>query len=425
MPFNLRRDVTYTKTDKLRLVSALLVAGFALCLAYSYIGGALHGGKFPHGTMLFNPLNQFSDFYDNWFKWHYNHQHLLVRSSLSVVSLGNLMMFGFSRIFPDWVALFVFLGIGLAFYLGYCSRGIGGQVPLGTRLMAFLALTFFFYPLLFTLDRGNMQLYYFLLMAGIFYFYRRGSFMTAAALFGASLALKPFQIVFVALFLADRKYRELIAAASAFILTGLAASTALGLINGLSWQQFLHPDYGAKGIWAVSYHQAYVIGNNGLFFGHSLFGVIKVLLMHFYNSGLYKLGEVSELVNWLTKPYFVLVSAFYVFAAWFVVFREQVMWRRVTLLFICMTLLPFVSADYRLVFYIIPLFMFFDAPGEKTDFRYCVLFALVLIPKSYYFRIFSFVPPDTGLGIVATPAVLGYFAWSLIKDRLPFNVKND
>ncbi|MDD4004914.1 MAG: glycosyltransferase 87 family protein [Elusimicrobiaceae bacterium] len=411
-----RGNSPLTKSGKLKVFFTVLSAGFALAALYCCVSGALHGYKFPYGSLLFNSERQFGDFYDNWFKWQYDRQFLLSRSALTVLPLGNVLMYAFSRINPAWTALFIFSALGAAFFVCYCFWGTG-RLSFAVRAAAVIALCGLCYPFLFTLDRGNMQLYYFMLVSAFLYAYSRGAYAVAAAIFGFSLGLKPFHIVFAVLFVADRKYRELAAAFCVFALTAAGASALLAVWNGLTVNQFLHPDPGPKGNWTVSYHQAYVVGNNGLFFGHSVFGALKVVLMHFYNCGLFALGTVEELVERMARPYFVAAAAGYLYAAWFVIRRETVLWRRVALLTVCMTALPFVSADYRLTLYLIPFFMFLNAPGENTDFVYSVLFGLVLIPKNYYFRVFSFVPPDTGLGIVATPAVLLYFAWRLMRDR--------
>ena len=56
------------------------------------------------------------------------------------------------------------------------------------------------------------------------------------------------------------------------------------------------------------------------------------------------------------------------------------------LIVFAMLLLPSVSADYKLLLVYLPLVLFLNTEGEgKLELVYIVLFALLLIPITYYF----------------------------------------
>jgi hypothetical protein len=66
----------------------------------------------------------------------------------------------------------------------------------------------------------------------------------------------------------------------------------------------------------------------------------------------------------------------------------------VALLALAMNLFPYVSADYKLLYVMLPLYMFLNSPERsRWDYTYAVLLALLLAPKNF--------------GHIATPAAIG------------------
>jgi hypothetical protein len=365
--------------------------------------------------MLFRPENQFMDFFNNYRRWNCEVSYQASHCGFSSIAVENLLLFGFSKISPDWAAFLLYTGIFLTGFWTLLWREVRVPSPLKT-LFFFVALGMVSYPVLFAVDRANDQLYYYFLMLGFLAAYAKGRYTLAAVIFGVSLGFKPFQIVFAALFIADKKYRELAIAAGSFAAAITVSALALAPLNNVPYSEAFNI-FARDSKWTSSYHFNYVIRHTGLPFGHSAFGALKVLTMHFYNWLFYTIDQ-DRLFRILTKPYFAIAAAAYVFCAWFIIKKETVFWKRITLLTISMTVLPFVSADYRLLLYFIPIFYFLKAEPDKNDLLYCVLFALIILPKNYYFRIFASVPRETGLGVTLTPAILLYFAWRIIKERL-------
>ena len=79
----------------------------------------------------------------------------------------------------------------------------------------------------------------------------------------------------------------------------------------------------------------------------------------------------------------------------------------------------YAGLSYKLLHVLAPLFLFVNAAEpDKNDFKYAVIFALLLIPKSYFFRIFAGIPPDVSLGVVINPALMLALSWLIIKDGL-------
>ncbi len=406
-----RPETPLDKAGKLKLLCSVLVCGLALAWLYMLAIGWLYGGAAQYAGLFFSLEHQFSDFFANYYGWNFSQAYQLNHCCISVTSGEDLLLYISSMITQQWISFLVYSFIGSAAYIAYCVYETR-QCSLRLRVAAVTVLTACCYPFLFALDRGNMQLFYFVFMAAFLVSYSRGAYMAAAVWFGLSLGIKPFQIVFAVLFMADKRYRELLLAFGVFAIFVTASAAVLSFANGLSILQFINPPVGPDGGWASGYHHKYVLGNVGLYHGHSVFGMLKVFALYYFGSG----AEDPALAARFVKPYFAAACAAFAYIGWFVIKKETVLWRRVALLTVCMTALPFVSADYRLMLFVIPAMMFFNAAPAKNDAKYAMLFALVLVPKNYYFAV-PFLPPDVGQGMVLTPLVMLYFAGALMQER--------
>ena len=136
----------------------------------------------------------------------------------------------------------------------------------------------------------------------------------------------------------------------------------------------------------AKYQQQYANGNEGIICGHSLFGMIKYIYL--YRSGVAPSLHAQERVLLMSKMYFPLAAAIglgvFVYLA---KFKSSLLdWEKWAILLFCMTALPFVSGDYTLVHYFIPIYLFLNAPAttRSRDIVVAVIFALLLIPKSYF-----------------------------------------
>jgi hypothetical protein len=86
--------------------------------------------------------------------------------------------------------------------------------------------------------------------------------------------------------------------------------------------------------------------------------------------------------------YLGLVGILAVAVVLYVILMEKEEWKKVALLIFSMLLLPTISADYKLLYVFIPLFLFINKEHQSNlDILYLLLFGLLLIPKDYYFFI--------------------------------------
>jgi hypothetical protein len=84
--------------------------------------------------------------------------------------------------------------------------------------------------------------------------------------------------------------------------------------------------------------------------------------------------------------------------------RKLRFWQQVALLVCAMNLLPFVSADYKLLYLFLPLFLFINEPDAgRLDKIYCLLFGLLLVPKAYGHLVKL---PEAHWGILINPLLM-------------------
>jgi hypothetical protein len=136
-------------------------------------------------------------------------------------------------------------------------------------------LTLCSYPFLFCLDRSNVENTIFILLAASVFLYKEGYFCWSAVFLGGVLALKPYGVVFLALPFLDRRFKE------TAIVLGTAALLTAGALLALPGTPLQNIATLRDSM--VAYHTVDVVGNDGMFFGSSLFGLAKVwiYLTHF------------------------------------------------------------------------------------------------------------------------------------------------
>ncbi len=354
-----------TRERKIQWLVLFILTGFVASVIYHYVMGAYVGEGFPKNTFLFTPKARFSDF-------------LAVYQAKSSVyfPFGNLVVALFCAIEPVKLAFGLFMLLGLVFVAVYfwINLRVKSRVDTFLNVLVFAGCSF---PVLFLFDRANFELICFVFVALSVFFFARRSFMVSGILLSAAVGMKLFPIVFLVLFLSEKRYKEAATSVLASLVLTVASVAFLshGDIVGYlrSYLETLH-----------YYQSNYVVGNDGLDFGNSLFGALKVLFFEGANSHLEK----------LLLPYLVFASVAFVLLSLYVITIEKQLWKKVTLMVIALCLLPYVSADYKLVYLFAPLFLLINTKSDSENSRsirgegfasriFIVLFGLLLLPKNY------------------------------------------
>jgi hypothetical protein len=366
--------VGLTRASVIDLIGLIVIVGFAVAVFHCYVKGAYDGRGYPYNTFLFQPDDHFNDF---------NNALRCVDPSFGgpawdpemrnpIWKLGwpfiNLVHYPFVPLGLRWGAV-VSQALFITGFLAWVSRYLKGSGAVVTvrNVMVFSFLT---YPFLFALDRTNLEIFVWLFLAIFFACHGTPRHRIGLVALAAAVAMKALPGVYLVLLWCDRRWKDSLVVGMLAIGLNLAAATVLpgGFSHNIDRWLFQTTDF---------YQKEMVVGNGGLMFGNSLWGAGKIVL-----GGMRSL--VNPAVANLQLPYLIACFAAFALVVLYVVRYESVWWKRVALLSFSMILLPFVSADYRLLHVFFPLFMFIDS-GDRGRYAkfYAVLFALLLIPKGY------------------------------------------
>jgi hypothetical protein len=367
------------------------------------------GAEAPWNSFLFLPQERFGD-------WH---------KPVAAVAKGIPTYFPFSYVVfllgvkLSWLAnTAVYLAISLSLLVASITLAWRFLRPAGEpigrserRDLGFLLLSCLFsYPVLFALDRGNLDVW----IASLCIIYvatmrTRHEPLGFAAL-AVAIALKMYPLAFLGLAVAERKYR------SAFLC--LAAASLMTLVPlAVMWDGFaanLHDLMRSLHL----YHEIYVVGPMSMFASSDPYNGIRAGLVLVNAPWQGPGGPVlwgPDFLRWssaVLRVYNVLSLGFAMVCAFFVLAVPSPRWRRVMAVCLVAILFPNVANDYKLTLLLPGLLLLLLQPDfsrrGKTAF---VLLCLLMIPKSYWFI------SDIGLTMVMNPLLLIALAICVMADR--------
>jgi hypothetical protein len=225
------------------------------------------------------------------------------------------------------------------------------------------------YPYLFLLQRGNTEVFIWIIVSlGIWAFYR-GHGTWAALCFGLATALKIYPLIFFGLFLPRRLYRDIL-----FGVSITAAATLIGL-------RALSPNLALAFHWDIvqlaAFGSYYAAFPSWLGYDHSFFGLIKFVTLpwHF---------DVTPLVRSYTRIVAIACLVLYFSRIWRLPLVNQIL-----ILSVLSVSIPPVSYDYTLLSLYASLAILCVMALKIPDGRqgelvpYFILYALILTPESY------------------------------------------
>ena len=360
------------KRQKINLIGFIILAGFALATLVCYFKGAYLQRLYPENTFLFKPSAAFTDFsglYD--FMMRGNPYEQINASPY--YPLANLVIFLFTLLPMGWSFLVFVLGF-LAFLTWFNARNLatGDRMELVRNVFIFTCLT---YPVLFALDRGNLECLLVLFVLYFAHFFMKERYELAAFFLSLAIAMKAFPVILSLLFLARRQYKAFVmTAVSTVVLT--VFSLAAFRCNPVAYVSMaLHGGNVAHD----NTFSAFSAANWAFQRGPGLFGVYKLALLNFH------VIKQMDMSWWLALYYGFAVSLMGLIAA-YVIWIEKQTWKQMALLVFAMLLLPHISSDYRLLYLFVPLLLFINSErSPRRDVTYAILFGLLLIPKDYFF----------------------------------------
>jgi hypothetical protein len=350
-----------------RAMTYAVFVGLFAAAAWVYREGYYQGYPFPKNTFLFSAGDHFRDLY-SFFSPLKHHDPLGYRAGI-YPPFAYIMMEPF--VWVGWTpAVFLFVAVaggGIGWFL---SRQLD-FLPLVDRIAAVFALTFVTYPFIFAFDRGNIEVIGTLLIILLAWAMQTRRWTLAAVAVGAAAALKGYPAILGAPLLVRGMWKQCAIAVVVALLLTLLGTIYYSFDVAHSWD-LLHDRL-------TYYNDAYVVGNDGLAYSTSLFSLLKIIIVdHFHGTG--------EDVRSAIRPYDVVTIFLLIGMVWALWKLPLKLWQQMTLLVCALNLFPTVSADYKLLNLIVPLALFLrEGTTEKLRWWYFGIFALLMIPKNYFY----------------------------------------
>lgn len=393
------------KSQKITLLANIVLVGFFIGVVFHYALGFYLHLPYPFNTFLCIPNQAFSDFTSTLLRIRnfapYSHPDLW----MGYFPLAYILLFPFSLIKNKLIAYLIFASGFLSFLTFMSTKNLYTKNL--TKIQNFtniFILTFMTYPILYALDRGNFDLFLFVLFSGFIYAFKNEKYLLGAVLLGVENAIKPFPALFLILFLLQKRFKEF------FLSLAISALLIIGGFLILKGGFFDQIEVYIKNL--VIFKKTWIYGDSstGLSEASSLFAALKFLL-----CGVNQIITINLLEKIYSYIGFIITSITLYFT-----YKEKTYWKKVTLLTLNMLLVPYVIIDYKLIFLLVPIWLFVNSE-EKTNFDmiHTVLFGLLLISKKMFVLLVKtgHLSQLITYGVVINPLIMLVFIGLIIFEQ--------
>ena len=388
---------------KISIISSIVLVGMAASICFHYILGAYYGKPYPYSTFLFRPDDKFNDFLNMFHITRelspYNSSHWF---NSNYFPFANFFFFLFTLVGSAKISLLVFLGGFLAAH-SLAVKKVSGALS-DVSFPSLMLLFFFNYPVIFTIDRANLELYILLALALFAFAYRRNDFVPSLAL-AAAISMKLYPGVLIVLFLRDRRYRAVLLT---MVFCAILSFGPLFAFRGGAMENI------RQMLGILSAFDNNTAGLHGVQHNATLWGVIKIAKMAqvvLFGDG--AMAGVAAFEGAAFKYYAFLVVAAFIAISISIVRRKPSDHDAWAILVGVMILFPGVSYDYKLILLIIPLALFLLRRGaRRSDSLIACLYGLLLIPKDYLI-----LRGDVSISSVLNPLLLTVLVAACLFER--------
>ena len=224
----------------LKIYVITLVALTAIAWTIAGIRGVMLHEPYPRNTLFFNPEVRFSDFLDLSERVpHMGEPHVLPRTHIKTTppypapypypAASFYVFIFFVRLFPNPLAAYLtFVLLAFCTATALLSLHVYRMTPKKLPQIAVWATLLLGFPLMFLLDRGNIEAVIWVLVLLGIAAYTRNRFPASAIFWAIAASMKIFPGLLFVLFLAKRKYRTFALAAAATITFAVLALAGIG-----------------------------------------------------------------------------------------------------------------------------------------------------------------------------------------------------
>lgn len=397
------------KSQKVGLISNIVLLGFVFGVIYHYILGAYLNLSNPFNSFLYPPTDAFCDFTQIFPYLKGLNPYREVTLWIVYFPLAYILFLPFT-LFKNWLISFLILVFGfLASFSFLNTKSFSCEnLSKAQNFKNIFILTLLSYPLLYLIDRGNFDMVLLIILGAFVYAFKNEKYLISSILLAVVNAIKPFSILFLVLFLMKKKYRECFL--SAFLTFLLVVGGFLFFKGGFFNQIAIY----IKILSAFKYNYGYLYNQNGMGYASSLYMLLKLI---FCKSTLVPIVSTQVLLK--IYDYFCFIATGITI---FFVCKEKTYWKQLTLLICNFLLLPIVTFDYKLIFLYLGIWMFINAKEKsKFDLIYTLLFSLLLIPKNIVILTSLVSPtaaPDFSLSIIINPIIMIVLTGLIIYEQI-------
>lgn len=392
------------KSKKVTILANTVLIGFVLAVIFHYVLGFYLAKPFPFNTFLFNPFLAFGDFTSLLPKIKDFTPYAPPGEWQQYFPLSYLILVPFAYIKNQLLAISVYLLIFVGSFnfintKMFSCKGLNKAL----NFQNILIMTFISYPFLCLVDRGNFDMILFLIFALFVFAFQSKKYKTAAILLGILNGMKPFSLLFLILFLFEKRYKEFffsIATSFLLIFGGfmLFKGNIFDQISVMvqSWMWFKQTYIYDKGTW-------------GFINSSSLFPPLKMAFYVYNPFHMISMDLLAKIYGYFSFIFTIFIGVF--------TFKEKVFWKRISLIVLYTLLIPHNIYDYKLIFLFVPIYLFINAQKSRFDLAYTFLFGLLLISKHYYIIDLSDGVNRFSLSTILNPMIIMIFIGLIIYEQ--------
>lgn len=388
--------------DKLKWIRNITLFGFLFAVAFYFIRNSLDPAlKYPYNTFLYFPEMRYGDYsitYNATWSFHpYEGQFPSIYFPFSFI-----LMLPFA-LFHGHVARWLYMATFLLFIFIDVKRWIPKSDNKWIWFIDILTLALLNYPVLFVLDRGNLDMYIYICLSIFVWSIRRGQIHRSLMALSAAISAKLFPITMLFLFLQKSgafKWTKLFWISAYSVIGTIAALWIFNSLNEHSFFQLIAFHTGKINIWTSPEKiMAHSLSLKSMFLIIAYYFGLDLTLPHPNFDRVYQVFAIAALIPGL-------------YTIFKVGRKSPFSWRTYILCSLFALMFQELSFSYRSII-MWPGILWFIAEEAKSKYDkiYCTLFGLLLIPKAY-FVIFTEVTSTSFFG----PAILGILYILLLID---------
>jgi hypothetical protein len=393
-------------TKSVLIFSNTIIFATTLAILKYLLINHFYNPGYPNSTFLYNPLDRFNDFINMVETCKildpYNFNNFLPSVYFPV---SNIFFYGFYKIANDNMAtsMLFFTIIFLIIFFVLLKKMI--RVDNKNKILLYISL-FISYPVIFSIDRMNLEMYLFLFTLGFIFFYLKEQYFIAVIFLSFAICMKLYPILFLILFLQKKNYKAIKNTIISCILLTVGSLAILkgGIITNINLL-----------LANLNHFNNMYSGSSGLQHNASIYGDLKIIMISLCKYVLkYGNEESNNFTNLFLKyPYLIFVAFYFLTISSYILFVEKTFWKKVYLIISMTILLPHVSFDYKLLTIIIAIILFIANSNKESNAKfYSILFAVLMIPNSYFY-----FANDISIGVVINPIVMLLITYKILTEN--------